>query len=549
MLDPRTLVLPPTIRREEYQIEALCGVVEAWRSGHNAVLVAMPTGTGKTITSGLIADWFLQSIGSPVLFIAHRTELIEQAANTYVKAFDFDTAIESGSLSHDDWSKEKGFQAQVVVATIQSLYADRMAGRFPKDHFGLIVVDEAHHAGAKSYQDVLSYFEGAKVLGITATPDSAKRNLGEIFDKIGYQLRLRDAVENGYLVPYTLRRIKVPVDLRGIRTTGGDFNAGDLADRLSPEIERLCYQIHVNIGDRQTVVFCPDRGSSSLVADMLRQMGRKAEYVAGEGGEYGITREVRKERLNRVKERETQVVTCSDLLVEGWDMPSISCVVNARATKKRSVFAQRVGRGLRLCPSIGKTNCLVLDLDWKTDDRSRRLCMAHDLFCSEEKNEAMEILEKRLRSKEYKDRDIDVLAELKGIENDLRRGIVQVHYTGKLTTIYSSCDSTPFGIGKVLNLRMRRGKDFNSRYGGEATRAQVDLLSSMGVENAQSMNLWGASRLISKLKSREKKGLASHQYVKRMLESGVSEEQARTATQKEAASIVSQIILKQGEFF
>lgn len=554
-MSPSLIELPPTIMRKEYQIDALCGVVDQWDAGHHATMLVMPTGTGKTITSGINILYGLENYGHSTLFIAHRSELIKQAFNTFVNAFGFATAIEMGDSSEREFVKTHGRQPEVVVGTVQSLYEDRLMRRFEPNRFSKIIIDECHHSLSKSYLSVLDYFKDYYLLGITATPDGASGNLKKVYGSIAYQLRMRKAMEMDppALVRPLIRRVPVPVNLREIRTTGGDFNVGDLAERIGPAIEILCEQIHAHIAERKTVIFTPDVGSAQAIARMLQQMGRKADYVAGEAGKFGMPKSVREARLERLKNGELQVIVSCDLLVEGWDMPSISCVVIARPTRKRYKYVQMVGRGLRNYP--GKLNCLVLDLDWQQDESSRELCMPHCLFDEgDTSTDALDILasrnRERSRSAESRHEDIDILKELREVESDIHHArIIQVKYTGKHKELYQCIDKSPFGVGKVLDISVRKSKDFDPYKCGPASPFQVQRLQSLGVEGAEKMNLWGASRLISKLESREKKGLASHQQVQQLLSKGVREDQARTASKKEAAAIIAEHMVKQGEMF
>lgn len=538
--------LPPHVQRKEYQCEALDAVVGEWEGGQRSTLLCMPTGTGKTITSGLIAKYVVEQLGHKVLFLAHRTELIQQALNTYSNAFAFSVAVEMGGLSERRFIQQHGREPEVVVGSIQSFHPERLASHYRPNSFGTIVIDEAHHSHADSYREILDYFRDYLLLGLTATPDGSKRGLGSIYESIAYQLRLRKAVEEGYLVPPVIRSVPVPINLREIRTTGGDFNAGDLAERINTAVEILCEQVHANIGERKTVIFTPDVGSAQAIASMLCQMGRKAEYVAGQGGKYGMPSHVRADKLERFKAGEFQVCVCCDLLVEGYDHPAISCVVVARPTRKRYKYVQMVGRGLRLY--AGKINCLVLDLDWQQDDSSRDLCMPHSLFAEgddERTRDALEILEGRIRQRKEAGEggdDIAILAELREIEQDLHHArIIQVKYTGRHKELYACIDKTPFGIGRVLDIKMRKREDFDPWKCGPATPFQINRLKHLGVDGAEKLNLWGAGRLISKLESREKKGLASHQQVQELLSRGVSEQQARMCTRKEASAIIADI--------
>lgn len=550
MIDPREIEVPDSIDRKDYQIDALCGVVRAYEEGHSSALLVMPTGCGKTITAGLVAKYALEQLDRKILFVAHRSELIEQAEYTFVTAFGFAAAVEKAGQTERQFRELHGQEPEVVVATVQSLHERRLSANYKADRFGLIIIDEAHRSTAASYKKMLAHFDNYLLLGITATPDGATKALGSLYGKIAYQLRLRDAIRHGYLVPIIVRKIPVPVDLRELSTTGGDYTAGDLAERIEPAVESLCANVKANIGTRQTVIFTPDVGSAQACASMLSQMGVKAEYVAGEGGKFGVSQADRRDRLRRFRNQEYQVVVCCDLLVEGWDMPSVSCVVIARPTRKRSRYCQMVGRGTRLCAAIGKVNCLLLDLDWQADESSRELCRPHVLFAeSNVSSEDIDLLGEHLAERQKNNRlkeDVNLDELLGRIQEDRHAArLIRVKFSGKHTKLYQGLDADPLGVGKVLDISLVKRRDFDSQAGGPASRYQVERLAALGVIHGERMSLWGASRLIQKLESRDKKGLASHQQVKFILAHGAAEDQARALKRAEASHVIAELLVKQ----
>ena len=547
--------LPPALSRREYQFDALEAVAKDWESGSKESTVVMATGLGKTIFAGLLIKYATEVLDKKALFIAHRSELIDQAENCFSHAFGFTTAIERGQESEKEYRRLTGITPDVVVASLQSLHQERMMGRFRRDRFGLIIIDECHHAPAQSYLDVIDHFNYEYLLGITATPETERKSgsTGAVFKKVSYQKTLTQAVREGHLCPVVLKTIPVPVNLKDIRTTGGDFNSGDLAERISPAMETLCTQIRANIGERQTVVFLPDVGSAQACANMLNLMKPGlANYVAGEGGKFGISKELRKERLAAFRKHEFQVICCCDLLIEGWDMRSVSCVVIARPTKKFYRAVQMVGRGTRLSPETGKVNCLVLDLDWQTDRSSRKLCHLYTLYDDGS-------IEKGVMAKIAKDWEkggksaggVDLMEKIKEAEKNVRfTPTIQVTYSGQHGQLYEAMASDPLGVGKVLDLGLKKRTDFDIRGGGPITPYQIDKLRTLGVRNPEKMSMWGASKMIGKLESREKKGLASHQQVKMVLGYGVNEDQARGMTKQEAAAIIAKHVLQsQGSLF
>lgn len=550
-MTPRDLKLPDSIEARAYQMNAACAVVERWMAGDRGTLLILPTGCGKTITSGIVAQDVIEHQEGRVLFLAHRETLINQAHNCMQSAFGFAACIEMGSQSEAEFRSLTGQDAEVVVATVQSLHLNRLQERFSPGRFSHIILDEAHRSGADSYGTVIDYFRDAKLMGITATPDGSKTGIGHRYNSIAYQMSFTQAVQEEHLCRFIHRTVPVPINLKEIRTTGGDYKIGDIIERISPSIEKICFNIKPHIVGRQTVIFTPDVGSAKAMADMLVEMGVSAEYVAGTGGKFGVGRELKKDRLDRFEKREFQVIVCCELLTEGWDVPAVSCVVICRPTRKRWKYIQMVGRGTRQWHAGGKKNLLVLDLDWQCDESSRDVCKVHELFADgTEDHDTIDALGKeivrRQKSGDKTKEEIDVLQLLVDLKKDTHyTRLLKVKYTGREKELYQHKDRDPVGVGKVLDFKVRRGKDFDMRGGGPAKPGQIAALNLLGVTGAEKMSLWGASRLLQKLESRAKKGMASHQQVQRMLSAGVDEVQARTMKAKDAAAVVADIVVTQ----
>jgi superfamily II DNA or RNA helicase len=556
------LEVPQSIDSRDYQLAAARSAFAEWyERGVDSTLISLPTGTGKTVVAGLIAGATKQIIGGRTLFVAHREELITQAERTFAGAFGFSTAIEMADRSEEQYQVATGEIPLVTVGTVQSLQRNRLA-RKPPDQYRTIIIDEAHHALARSYREMADHFVEKKLLGITATADRGDcRNLGAVFESLAYHYTLRQAIADEWLVPIVLQRIRVPFDLRQLKRTAGDYSMGELATRISPILESLCYNVVERMGSRQTIVFTPDVASAMAMAEMFKAMGVACEYVAGSQGAFGMPKEMRRERIARFARREYQVIVCCDLLVEGYDCPAISCVVVARPTSKRYKYAQMVGRGSRLCDEIGKQDCLLLDLDWITDDSSRDLCRPIHLFAADD------IIDKPKKSKKEKAKEEDTMAvfddmiarqlaggeeinlteELDQIEQSLFVSrVLRVKYTGAHSKLYEATESDPVGVGKVAGVKIRRSREMDwSRQGGQATEAQAKALHSLGVDNAEAMSKWGASKLLTGLLKREAEGLASWQQVKLMLSKGVAESQARKMTRLSASAVISDILMRE----
>jgi len=232
-------------------------------------------------------------------------------------------------------------------------------------------VDEAHHALSDSYQNILKYFSSAKVLGVTATPDRGdKRNLGQYFEDIAYEYSIRDAIEGKYLSKILVKTIPLKISLEGVKTTAGDYSADDLGSAIDPYLEQIAKQIPQ---DRKTLIFLPLIKTSQRMTGYLKALGYKAEHIDGNSEE-------RKAILERFHSGECTVLCNSMLLTEGFDEPSIDCIVCLRPTKIRSLYAQIIGRGTRICD--GKENLLVLDFLWQSEQHN--LCHPANLIADKE---------------------------------------------------------------------------------------------------------------------------------------------------------------------
>lgn len=364
----------------KYQEQARDAVLREWEAVR-ATLLVLPTGTGKTIVFASIAEHAARQ-GKRVLVLAHREELLQQAADKIKTLTGLGCSVEK---AENDSLEGDSRWFMVTVGSVQTLMRDGRRSKFDGDHYDIIVVDEAHHTLAQSYRKVIGHFPGAKLLGVTATPDRGDlRSLGEIYESIAYEYRLPQAIREGFLVPIRAQTIPLSIDLANVRQQSGDFQSGDLGDALGPYLEQIADEISVKCADRKTVVFLPLIATSQRFTEILMSRGINAREVNGESRD-------RAETLTWFTKAGKGSVLCNAmLLTEGWDEPSADCIVCLRPTKIRSLYAQICGRGTRLFP--GKENLLLLDFLWMT--QKHQLCRPASLICDNQEiaEEAAKIL-------------------------------------------------------------------------------------------------------------------------------------------------------------
>ena len=347
-----------------YQQEAMTSILTEWDNGHNNTLLVLPTGCGKTIVFAKIAEECVRR-GQRVLILAHRGELLDQAADKIYSATGLKTAVEKAEESCI------GSWYRIVVGSVQTLMRDKRLSQFGHDYFDTIIIDEAHHCISDSYRKILEYFSQANVLGVTATPDRGDmRNLGQVFDSLAYEYTLSKAIREGYLSPIKAMTIPLKLDLTGVSTQAGDFKASDIDSALDPYLFQIAEEMRKNCSDRKCVVFLPLIKTSVKFRNILNEYGFRAAEVNGES-------EDRKEILQDFEDGKYNVLCNSMLLTEGWDCPSVDCVIVLRPTKVRGLYCQMVGRGTRLFP--GKTDLLLLDFLWHTE--RHELCRPAHLIC------------------------------------------------------------------------------------------------------------------------------------------------------------------------
>ena len=338
----------------DYQQEISDAVLKEWEE-RNSTLVVCPTGTGKTI---IFADIIRRCQPRRALVLAHREELIFQARDKISRTTGLDCDIEMAELkAHGD--NDLFHRAPVIVSTVQTQTAGgdgggRM-GKFDPAQFGLLIVDEAHHATSPSYRKVINYFRtnpALKVLGVTATPDRADEEaLGQVFDSVAFDYEILEAINDGWLVPIEQQLVDVAsLDFSQVRTTAGDLNGADLAAVMENEknLHGIASASIEIIGDRRSLVFCSGvKHAETLAAIYNRHRPNMAAWVCGE-----TEKSERRRILAEFAAGLIQVVCNCGVLTEGFDDPGVEVIIMGRPTKSRSLYSQMIGRSTRPLPGV-----------------------------------------------------------------------------------------------------------------------------------------------------------------------------------------------------
>lgn len=350
---------PPSLR--PYQHASVHAVESEFARGFRSTLLVAATGTGKTVTGAELVRREVAR-GGKVLFLVNRDELVRQTKRK----------CESVGLWPDieKASQRANTLAKVVIASVQTLRGKRLE-RWARGHFTLVIVDEAHHAVAAGYVAILSHFDGARVVGVTATPDRADgKALGDVFATVAYRYEIRQAIAEGYLVPIIARRVIVEsIDLSTVGMRAGDFAQDQLSEVMGDEraLRGQAVPLLELAGTRLTIAFCVDVAHAEALSRVLNQLRPGcARAVSGKTDD-----EEREEMLAAHARGDFQFLVNCDVLVEGYDCPEVACVAVVRPTRSRGRFVQCGGRGLRPAPWIGKRDCLILTFG---DDKVPGLC-------------------------------------------------------------------------------------------------------------------------------------------------------------------------------
>jgi DNA repair protein RadD len=334
-----------------YQALVIAEFQRCVERGDRSILLVAPTGSGKTVIGAAIINCAI-ALGHRVLVIAHRREIITQTRDKLVA-----NGVNPGIVLAGFETELRPY-ANVQVAGIQTLHARAIrSNRMPMPAATYLIIDEAHHAPANSYQRVLDAYPDAVVIGLTATPVRGDgRGLGNIFETMVEAPQIAELIKQGHLVP---TKVYAPVDrdvAKGVQTQTGDYVVSALSARMNTD--QLVGDVvadWLRHGERRrTVAFAVDVAHSVHIRNAFLEFDVRAEHLDG-----STPKTERDAILARLASGETEVVSNCAVLTEGWDMPAVGCLILARPTRQLGLYRQMVGRVLR--PAEGKIDAIILD--------------------------------------------------------------------------------------------------------------------------------------------------------------------------------------------
>ena len=484
-----------------YQQQAKDAIFSEWENGIKKTLLVLPTGCGKTIVFAKVAEECVKG-GSRVLILAHRGELLDQAADKIGKSTGLGCATEKAEQTC------LGSWFRIVVGSVQSMMREKRLNQFPNDYFNTIIIDEAHHCISDSYQKVLRHFPDAEVLGVTATPDRGDmQNLGTVFESLAYECTLPKAIKEGYLSPIKAVTIPLKIDMSAVGVQAGDFKSGDIATALDPYLESIAEEMEKYCSNKKTVVFLPLVKTSQKFRDILNNHGFKAAEVNGDSKD-------RAEILEAFDKDQYNVLCNSMLLTEGWDCPSVDCIVVLRPTKVRSLYCQMVGRGTRLSPETNKDHLLLLDFLWHTE--RHELCHPASLIC-----ESAEVAQKMTENME---KDAGCVIDIEEAEKTASEDVVAQREEA-LAKQLSEMKRRKKRLVDPLQFEMSiQAEDLSGyvpAFGWEMappSEGQKKTLEKLGILPDAIENAGKASKILDRLDKRRREGLTTPKQI-RFLES------------------------------
>lgn len=448
-----TLPKPPSNLRPR-QVEAFNAIFEHLSRGIGSQLCMLPTGVGKTFLAVAVAQQFKRA-----LFLVPRVELLKQSIASYESVNPGQTAgVIHGGVTNPN--------AHFTVGMVQTVY-NRMTD-LPRTYFDLLIFDESHHIMARIWREVAEYFQPRLRLGLSATPERLDgAPLSAIFDVISYSMTVKEAVHEGALVRPKAMQVRTNIGLDSLARSGGDFDAKALEKAINTKARNkiILDTWHKYAHDRKTVIFTAGVNHARQLEKLFKDSGIRAISVSGDDTD-------REQRVQDFENGKYQVVANSQLLVEGWDDPTVDCVMMCRPTQSRALYIQAVGRGLRLHP--GKSDCLILD--FHDSSRRHRLVGVWDFWGARVKNKRLDEPEDLMEAEAKTEQDLSELAGTFNIEA----------YLEEVDVLAPPPDIDEFVLGA------------HKWHGMPATEKQLETLAKLGYDTGLDWTRGQASAVIGR---------------------------------------------------
>jgi superfamily II DNA or RNA helicase len=536
-----------------YQQDAVNNTVDAFTQ-HDTVLAVMATGLGKTIFFSHIAKDFMNR--GRVMVLAHREELIGQAKDKLRRITGIDADIEMG----DQWAANHYFKSEIVTSTIQTQIAGmegqgRMS-RFDPREFSLLIIDEAHHAVAQTYQRVIGHYRqnpALKVLGVTATPDRADElALGKIFQHVSYEYDIRDGIDDGWLVPIEQMSVEVQsLDFSQMRTTAGDLNGKDLAEQLEFEenLHGIADPTIQIVGNRKALVFAASVAQAERLTEIInRHRPGSAEFITGK-----TPKEYRRKVFDAYAKRQLQFLVNVGVATEGFDDPSIEVVVMARPTKSRCLYTQMAGRGTRPLEGIvdgiddanarksaiaasAKTSVEIIDFVGNCG--RHKLVTSADILGGRYEEDVVDLARQSAQeTSERTGKPVNMMTELQRAESEIarRRRMREEAEQRKHIKAEAKFKTSRVDPFNVFDLTPRREVPWHR--GKPATEKQLAVLERNGIPT-DGVTFTQASQFIDTIIKRREANLCSYKQAKTLRRSGID---PANVSFQEASAMIDQL--------
>lgn len=518
-----------------YQADACQSIVDGFAE-HRSQLAVLATGLGKTqIFSAITRMW-----PGNVLVLAHREELVEQAKARLEQ-------MTGEAVEVEQADRRASRKARIVVGSVDTVKQKHRLDRFGKDHFGLVICDEAHHYTAKTYMRPLEFFD-AKVLGVTATPDRGdEQALGKVFDSVAYCFDILQGIEAGYLVPIRGRQVELgEIQLDGLAKVAGDLAKGQLDEVMVRAVEGIVHKTLELEPGRQGIAFFPGVKSAAYAAERFNALlPGSAVFISGD-----TPPAERQEMASGFKAGRYRYLCNCMIATEGFDAPVCSLIIQGRPTLSRALYAQMVGRGTRVLPGTvdtlegqleavarrdavagsAKPDCMVLD--YVGNATKHALMTPEDLLGGDYSDQEVELAKKKAQQSPGSNAQ-KLLAEARA---ELARVAAAVR--SKVTAQVRNFN--PFA---VLNVDLSSTTRADMRWGRQApTEKQLQALTAMKVPPAalKEISQREAVKLLAERNRRHDAGLATYAQLAQLKRFGLDDKSVTFANARKALDYVAQ---------